>query len=84
MFDVRGVQGRLVSEEAIQLAYGMSVVLLRCSLVPEIIHLKSSSSSIAGRSPYNRYRIGSKNTTKIIDVRYRPLIINYIEIIRVS
>jgi hypothetical protein len=28
----------LLCEEAIQLAYGMSVVLLRCPFVPEIMH----------------------------------------------
>ena len=40
-------------EEAIQLAYGMSVVLLSCLLMPEIMHrmgnLRSPSTSKAGK-----------------------------------
>jgi hypothetical protein len=35
----------LSCEEAIQLAYGTSVVLLRCLFVPEIMHGRRSSST---------------------------------------
>jgi hypothetical protein len=48
----------LSCEEAIQLAYGTSVVLLRYLFVPEIMHgrhLRSSSTSKAGTSLYDLY-----------------------------
>jgi hypothetical protein len=49
----------LSCEEATQLAYGTSVVLLRCPFVPEIMHgrahLRSSSTSKAGQSRYDQY-----------------------------
>jgi hypothetical protein len=43
--------GILSCEEAIQLAYGTSVFLLRCPFVPEIMHGRSSSTSKAWTSP---------------------------------
>jgi hypothetical protein len=47
-------------EEAIQLAYGPSVVLLGCMFVTEIItegHPRSSSASIAGMLQYDLYYV---------------------------
>jgi hypothetical protein len=47
-------------EEAIQLAYGTSVVLLRCPFVPEIMHGRApevSSASKAGTSPNDLYYV---------------------------
>ena len=50
----------LSCKEAIQLAYGTSVVLLRRPLVPEIMHhLRFSSTSKAGKSHYNLYSVGA-------------------------
>jgi hypothetical protein len=40
---------------SIQLAYETSVVLLRCPLVPEIMHLRSSSTSKAETLRYDLY-----------------------------
>jgi hypothetical protein len=51
----------LSGEEAIQLAYGTSVVLLMCPFVLEICtegHLRSSSTSQAGTSRYDLYCVG--------------------------
>jgi hypothetical protein len=48
----------LSCEEAIQLAYGASVVLLSCPFVPEIMqgrHMNSSSTGKAGMSPNDIY-----------------------------
>jgi hypothetical protein len=45
----------LSCESAIQLAYGTSVVLFRCQFMPEIMHLRSTSTSKAGTSPYDLY-----------------------------
>ena len=60
-FDSRQGLWILSCEEAIQLAYG--TVLLRCPLVPEIMHrgsLRSSSTSKADlKSPYNFYNVGA-------------------------
>jgi hypothetical protein len=45
-------------EEAIQLAYGTSAVLLRCLFVPEIMHRRALdvfSTSKAGKLPYDLY-----------------------------
>jgi hypothetical protein len=39
----------LSCEEAIQLAYGTSLVLLRCLFVPEIMHGRASSSKAGNR-----------------------------------
>jgi hypothetical protein len=50
----------LLCEEAIKLAYGTSVVLLRCQFVPEICtegHLRSFSTSKAGTSRYDLYSV---------------------------
>ena len=49
----------LSCEEAVQLAYGKMVVLQSCLLVPEIMHLRSSSTSNTGKSPYNLYSVGA-------------------------
>ena len=44
-------------DEAIQLAYEVSVVLLSYPLVPEIMHQRSSSTSKAGKLPCNLYHL---------------------------
>jgi hypothetical protein len=50
--------------KAIQLAYGTPVVLFRCPYVSEICieeRLRSSTTSIAWKSPYDFYRVGVKS-----------------------
>ena len=44
-------------EEAIQLAYRMSVILLRCPLVPEIMYGGASSTTESGKSLHNLYSV---------------------------
>jgi hypothetical protein len=59
-FDSRQGLWILSCEEAIQLAYRTSAVLLRCPFVPEIMHeghLRSSSTSKAGTSRYDLYSV---------------------------
>ena len=49
-------------QNAIQLAYGTSVVLLRCPVVPEIIHRVEPEvflHSKAGKSPYHLDSVGA-------------------------
>ena len=52
----------LSCEEAMQLAYGTLMVLLKCLLMPEIIHegglLRSSATSKARKLLYNHYSVG--------------------------
>jgi hypothetical protein len=45
-FDSRQGPWILSCEEPIQLAYRMSVVLLRCPFVPEIMHVRASEVSL--------------------------------------
>jgi hypothetical protein len=55
----------LSCEEAIQLAYGTSVVLLRCPFVPEMCtegHLMYSSNSKNGTSRFDLYCVAGRKT----------------------
>ena len=48
----------LSCEDAIQLAYGTSVVLLRWSVVLKIVHGRATE--VYGKSPYNIYNVCAK------------------------
>ena len=66
-------QGLLILsyEDAIQLLYVTSVVLLRCPLGPEMKHPRSSFTSKVGKSPYNIYTVGTtSNPTKKISFTF--------------
>jgi hypothetical protein len=75
----------LSCEEAIQLAYGTSVILPRCPLMSEIIqegHMRSSSTIKAGTTPYYLYCVSvTYNPNKETSSQYilRPLIAFLIE-----